>query len=197
MPRTVRGAATRARIVEAAADLMRHNGVASTSLDAVLATSKASKSQLYHYFAAKDDLVLAVIRRQAECVLEAQEAHLHGLKSLNGLRAWRNAVVKLSRQLNCSGGCPLGSLVSELAESPQPRALLAESFARWEAYLVAGFVAMGVPDALRSRVRATDLATAMLAALQGGLLLAQTARSTRPLELALDMAIDRVAVALE
>jgi hypothetical protein len=38
----------------------------------------------------------------------------------------------------------------------------------------------------------TDLATAIMAALQGGLLLAQTTRSARPLELALDMAIDHV-----
>ncbi len=37
----------------------------------------------------------------------------------------------------------------------------------------------------------------MLASLQGGLLLAQTLRSTRPLELALDMAIEHVAARLE
>ena len=37
-----------------------------------------------------------------------------------------------------------------------------------------------------------DLATAVLTALQGGLLLAQTMRSTRPLELALDMALQHV-----
>ena len=43
--------------------------VASTSLDAVLGASKTSKSQLYHYFGDKDDLVLAVIQRQTECVL--------------------------------------------------------------------------------------------------------------------------------
>ena len=71
--RTARGTATRARIVEAATDLVRAHGVANTSLDAVLAASNASKSQLYHYFADKDDLVLAVIQRQTECVLAAQE----------------------------------------------------------------------------------------------------------------------------
>ena len=88
----------RARIVEAAADLMRAHGVASTSLDAVLAASKASKSQLYHYFADKDDLVLAVIQRQTECVLAAQESLLRGLTSLSGLRRWRDAVVEMSRK---------------------------------------------------------------------------------------------------
>src|SRR6266478_8580229 len=122
--RTARGAATRARIVEAATDLVRAHGVANTSLDAVLEVCHASKSQLYHYFADKDDLVLAVIQRQTECVLAAQEPLLRELKSLAGLRRWRNALVELSRQTNCAGGCPLGSLVSELAESAKPRALL-------------------------------------------------------------------------
>ena len=42
-----------------------------------------------------------------------------------------------------------------------------------------------------------ELSEAMLASLQGGLLLAQTMRSTRPLELVLDMAIDRVAARLK
>src|SRR5271154_2775552 len=88
--RTARGMATRARIVDAAANLMRARGVSNTSLDAVLAASNASKSQLYHYFADKDGLVLAVVERQAERVLAAQEALLRDLTSLAGLRRWRD-----------------------------------------------------------------------------------------------------------
>ena len=38
-----------------------------------------------------------------------------------------------------------------------------------------------------------ELATAVLSAVQGGLLLAKTARSSHPLKVALDMAIDHVA----
>jgi len=191
IPKTARGAATRARIVVAAADLMRSHGVAGTSLDAVLSASCVSKSQLYHYFADKNDLVLAVIQRQTDCVLAAQRASLRNVTSLAGLRRWRDAVVDLSRQCDCAGGCPIGSLVPELAESPQPRQRLADSFRLWEAELTAALAAMRG----RARPKAADLAdlaVAILAALQGGLLLAQTMRSTRPLELALDMAIEHV-----
>jgi len=191
--RTARGTATRARIVEAATDLVRAHGVANTSLDAVLAASNASKSQLYHYFADKDDLVLAVIQRQTECVLAAQEQLLKKFNSLAGLRRWRDALVELSRKNDGAGGCPLGSLVPELAESSaQSRALLAEGFKRWEAYLVAGFSAMRARGELKPGTDPEDLATAVLTALQGGLLLAQTMRSIRPLELALDMALQHV-----
>ena len=118
--RTARGTATRARIVEAATGLVRAHGVASTSLDAVLAASNTSKSQLYHYFADKDDLVLAVVQRQTECVLAAQETLLRKFNSLAGLRRWRDALVELSRKNDGAGGCPLGSLVPELAEYSPP-----------------------------------------------------------------------------
>ena len=78
---TARGAATRARIVEAAADLIYAHGVEQTSLDEVMAASGVSKSQLYHYFADKDALVLDVISLQTERVLGAQRPHLDALDS--------------------------------------------------------------------------------------------------------------------
>ena len=131
-PPTARGTATRARIVEAAADLVRAHGVANTSLDAVLAASDASKSQLYHYFADKDDLVLAVIQRQTECVLPRRNYFCAELRRLPDCAAggMRGRVVAEDPR---AGGCPLGSLVSELAELARPRVLLAEGFGRWEA----------------------------------------------------------------
>src|SRR5262245_12328379 len=132
-PRTSRGAATRARIVTVAAELMRAQGVANTSLDTVLAASDTSKSQLYHYFADKDALVLAVIRRQTECVLATEGASPSELTSIAALRRWRDGVIEQTRARDGAGGCPLGSLVSELAESPRSRALLNEGFTRWEA----------------------------------------------------------------
>jgi len=195
-PKTARGAATRARIVDAATDLVRAHGAANTTIDAVIEASKVSKSQIYHYFADKDDLVLAVIQRQAECVLGTHEELLRKLNSLAGLRRWRDAVVELTRQTNCAGGCPLGSLASELSETPRTRAALAQSFTRWASYFEAAFERIQIRAGKRPGGDLKELSEAMLASLQGGLLLAQTKRSTRPLELALDMAIDHAAARL-
>ena len=197
LPKTARGAATRARIVDAATDLVRAHGVANTTIDAVIEASQASKSQVYHYFADKDDLVLAVIQRQAECVLGAHEELLRKLNSIAGLRRWRDAVVELTRKTNCAGGCPLGSLAAELAETPRTRAALAASFAQWASYFEMAFARMQTRAGKRPGNNLKELSEAMLASLQGGLLLAQTMRSTRPLELALDMAIDHTAAHLK
>ncbi|MEO7745127.1 MAG: TetR/AcrR family transcriptional regulator [Actinomycetota bacterium] len=191
---TARGALTRSRIVDAAADLMYAAGVAGTSLDQVTAASRTSRSQLYHYFADKDDLVAAVIQRQTERVLQVQRTLLEDLSSMAGLRAWADAVVRSQDRLLCVGGCPLGSLAAELAASEDARRLLTKSFEQWERLLAAGFTAMQRGGELDEALVPEDLATSVLAAAQGGLLLTDTTRSTRPLRLALDLAIDRMTV---
>ena len=190
---TARGEATRTRIVHAAAELVAARGVAGTTLEDVMEASRTSKSQIYHYFADRDALMCAVVNAQSDRVLGFQASCLSGVRSLEDLRQWRNQVVKLSRAAHGVGGCPIGSLASALADrSEEARELLAGSFRRWESQLAAGLEAMQDRGVLSPRVRPGDLATAILSALQGGLLLAQTTRSARPLELALDMALDHV-----
>lgn len=190
---TARGAATRARIVEAAADLIYAHGVERTSLDDVMATSGVSKSQLYHYFADKDALVLEVIARQTERVLDAQRPHLEALDSLPALKTWRNAIVRLNKATR-GKGCPVGSLASELANDSEPaRKRLADGFSMWRDRIEHGLAKMRERGELNAAADPRDLALALLGAVQGGLLLAKTTQSSRPLEIALDMAIDHVA----
>jgi TetR/AcrR family transcriptional repressor of nem operon len=191
---TRRGAATRARIVEAAADLVFVYGAAGTSLDDVMTASATSKSQLYHYFADKDALINEVIGLQTERVLAAQQPHLRQSDSMAGLQQWRDAIIEMNQVRGGVGGCPVGSLASELSDrSESARELLTRSFQTWESYLVAGLQAMRDRGELAAEADPAELAGALMAALQGGLLLAQTTRTTRPLELALDMALEHVA----
>jgi TetR/AcrR family transcriptional repressor of nem operon len=190
---TARGRATRERVITAAAALIHERGVAGTSLDDVRAASGTSKSQLYHYFADKSALVRAVVERQVVHVLQAQATALDCLDSMSALRAWRDRVVELNAEVACAGGCPLGRLASELAESdPAARDALAAGFGEWQARLTAGLRAMQDRGELAVDVDASALALGLLAAAQGGLLLAQTARTTTPLEVALDLALDGI-----
>ena len=80
--------------------------------------------------------------------------------------------------------------------SRRSRAALAEGFARWASYFEAAFARMQTRAGVKPSIDLQEFSEATLASLQGGLLLAQTMRSTRPLELALDMAIDHVAARL-
>ncbi len=193
-PTTARGAATRARIVEAAAGLVYRRGASATSLEDIMEASATSKSQLYHYFADKDALMRAVIEFQTRRVMGVQAAQLDVVDSLAGLRRWRDAVVSMNKAARGVGGCPLGSLASELSDrSEGARALLAHGFELWESHLEQGLRAMRNRGEIKPEADPAELATAVIAALQGGLLLAQTTRRSRPLELALDMAIGHIA----
>src|SRR6201996_7081639 len=112
---TARGAATRARIVKAAADLMYVKGVTATTLDDVRAATGTSKSQLYRHFPDKDALVHEVIARRGQQVLDRETQRLGRLDSLSGLIRWRNALVQVNSLQNGAYGCALGSMASELA----------------------------------------------------------------------------------
>jgi len=191
---TRKGEATRERIVEAAARLIFERGVAGTSTEEVQAAARVSASQLYHYFADKRSLVRAVIAYLTEAVLDAQQPFLGRLDSLEALRAWRDGLVDLQRQRGCQGGCPIGSLASELSDLDEDaRTDLRAGFVRWEGAIREGLRAMHDRGELCSGADPDELALATLAALQGGLLLTQLRRDTAPLEAALDTMIDRIA----
>jgi AcrR family transcriptional regulator len=190
---TGKGAMTRGRIVAAAAELMAEQGVAGTTLEDVRSAAGVSSSQVYHYFADKSALVRAVIEYQDERIVGGQEPMLARIDSVAGLRAWRDFLVEHQRQLQCRGGCPIGSLGSEIAETdPVARAVVATSFRRWEAGIRGGFLAMSERGEFVPGTDPGKLATATLAALQGALLLTQIQRSTEPLEATLDTMIDHV-----
>src|ERR1700734_1345563 len=165
-PLTRKGQQTRQRIVDAAADLMFEQGVAHTTIEDVRAAAGVSSSQLYHYFDDKPALVRAVIEHQADTIVAGQETF--DLSSLDGLRAWRDWVIEHQRQLNCSGGCPIGSLGGELPETdPQPRAQVADGLKRWEAAISSGLREMHLHGQLAPDTDPDALALALLAALQG------------------------------
>lgn len=134
-----------------------------------------------------------MIDHESDLVLGIHHGGLDRLDSFAALRAWRDMVVGVVRAADCAGGCPLGTLASDLADTnPVARARLASTFAQWEDMLRAGIRAMAQRGELRADVDADDLALALLAGLQGGLLLSQVRRNTRPIEVALDTAIDHL-----
>ena len=187
---TARGRASRDRLVRAATALMLEHGVAATSVDAVLVAARASKSQLYHYFGGKRDLVDAVIDAAEHAVIEAQQPYLSALDSLATIEAWCDHVVRLNENHGREIGCPLGTLASELAATDDgARVRLCDALGRWERLLHDGLARMAGAGELRADADVDALATATMASLQGGLLLAKTTHSTRPLRVALDAAI--------
>ena len=85
----------------------------------------------------------------------------------------------------------------ELADSDQvARAALVHGFSRWQDRLAAGLRAMQQRGELADDADPDALALGLLAAVQGGLLLAQATRSLTPVQAALDLALDGISARL-
>jgi AcrR family transcriptional regulator len=189
-PTTERGRTTRRRIVAAAAQVVAENGAYEASLDEVGARAAASRSQLYHYFDDKTDLLRAVAEATNDIVLDAQSALFADLDTWEGWQRWADALVEMQSQRGGRGGCPIANLVGQLSErDDDARMVLASGFDRWEAHIRSGLVAMDAGCEFQPGTDIDWLATSTLASLQGGLLLTQVRRDPRPLRRALDGAL--------
>jgi AcrR family transcriptional regulator len=165
---TAKGRATRARIVDGAAAVLREAGVELTTLDDVMARTHTSKSQLFHYFpAGKDELLLAVARYEAGRVLEDQEPYLGDLDTWEAWERWRDATVR--RYEEQGDQCPLGALTLHLGRStPGARAVVVSLLRQWQAALAVGVRALQEAGRLPASIDADERAAALLAAVQGG-----------------------------
>lgn len=190
---TARGAATRARILQAADELIRVHGVNRTRLDDVRAATGVSKSQLYHHFPDKEALVAAVIARRAEVILERETALLGRVDSMRGLERWRDAAVNRVELRRGAHGCALGSLLSELADQDESAVVsLTEHFHTWQMLMRGALDRMQASGTLRPEADTERLATGLMAALQGGYLLSQAAHNASPMAASLNMALEHI-----
>ena len=194
VPTTDRGRATVGRILEAACDLFNAQGIRSTSLDEIGAAAGVGRGQLYHFFVDKSDLVAEVVTFQVERVIAAVQPTMAAMSTADDVRAWSEAVVDAYAASSGPVRCPLGSLINQLGDDNQAaRRALQAGFASWEHLLEAGLRSVAGTGGLRAGVDAGTLAVALLAAYQGGVLLAAVAGDLAPLRTALrgvtDMAL--------
>jgi len=189
-PSTPKGQRTRERIVRAAAELVAEKGAVAMSLDDVGSRAPASRSQLYHYFVNKADLIRAVVDATSDSIMGAQDELLVGVRSWAGIERWLDALVALQVERQARGGCPLGSLAGQLAErDPEARAALAEGLGRWQNSIRRTLEVLQREGELRGDAEPAALAASTMALLQGGLLLTQVRRDPQQLRSALDAAL--------
>lgn len=189
---TPKGAATRGRIVEAAAALFYARGVTETGNEDIRREAHVSGSQLNHYFANREELVRAVLEHRS--VAAADPARIPGLgrpATLEALQDWADDYVReWGERLQ---GCRVGSLAAETLKSTYAVAEDADAaFERWRAALEQGLDALRTSGAIRADADTRRLSLVLLAALQGGLLLTQVTRTPAPLRASLDAAVAAV-----
>ncbi|MEU0411922.1 TetR/AcrR family transcriptional regulator [Streptomyces griseorubiginosus] len=170
----------RERIVAGAADMISRRGLNATSIREMAKHARAPLGSTYHYFPeGKQQLATEAVRYTGEWVARVLRRELRA-GPVEGLRAflalWRKIVV----DSDFRAGCPvLAVSIEEPAteEVPAPVRAAAEVFDTWEGLLADSLREHGVgPD------QAAQLATLVVAAVEGTVAMCRAKRSTQPLD---------------
>jgi len=187
-PKTRRGRESRDRIVQCAAELIAERGIERMGLDQVIASASVSKSQLYHYFADRDALIEAAVSHRCTEVQAALTHLFGGLDSLAELEQRLERFVAIYQE--SLAGCPVGRIAGEVAgrhEGVQRQ--IGKAFADWEGLFADLFRRMRQRNEMRPETDPAALATALLAALEGGQLISQTRKDATSLRVAIAAAL--------
>lgn len=182
---------TRERMLETASRELRRHGYEASSLKDILEASDAPRGSLYHHFpGGKDQLVYEATRRSVERITRALEETMAATKDpVAGVRAYVEAAAAELRRSDYAFGCPVAPVV---LDDPPPDSSLAElcraTFDAWKETYAAHLTEAGVDPA-----RVDSLAIMLVAAVEGGLLLARAHRDTGPL----DAVADELAASME
>ena len=169
---------SRTRMVRSAASLIRTRGVNATSFTEVLAESGAPRGSIYHHFPqGKDQLAADAMRWTSERVL----AHMRACPATDAagvldcfIDMWRQTVVASGGAAGCVvAGVAIDTVVGERGLMDDVRA----TFQAWADLLAEQLEAVGVPAH-----RASAIALATLAGMEGALILCRAEGGVGPLE---------------
>jgi TetR/AcrR family transcriptional repressor of nem operon len=160
-------ARTRERILAAAAQELRRNGITTTSLSDLMAAAGLSHGGFYRHFASKEQLVAEACAAAMDSGAKTAAAMLSPHGKRNGLQAFAANYLSADHRDNRSGGCALAALGSELVRADEKtRAAATEGLLKLVELIARQFGGMS-PDAARRR------ALVALATLVGALTLAR------------------------
>lgn len=181
-PAAKRSPGPRERMVLAATELMRRQGVHGTGLREVVERANAPRGSLQHYFpggkeqligeaiAAAGAFASGRIRRYAEANPGVAPSELFAAM----VSWWRN----LYLERGFDDGCPLAAATADTAaRNTVLRDALHKSFDAWQRSLEGSLKAAGVPDE-----RCAPLAMLMMTSLEGALIIARSNEDVGPLD---------------
>ncbi|MFG2086501.1 MULTISPECIES: TetR/AcrR family transcriptional regulator [unclassified Spirillospora] len=177
---------TRTRLLEASAQLFREQGYAGTGLKQITAAGGAPWGSLYHFFpGGKEQLGAEAVTHSGNRYLKLFDLVFAGADGdlVDSVRDFFRLSADALRKSDWADGCPIATVALEVASTSEPlRHACAEVFASWEAAAARRLAGAGIPEA-----RAAELATYVLSAFEGALVLSRTAHDVRPLNVTADV----------
>ncbi|NUS45280.1 MAG: TetR/AcrR family transcriptional regulator [Mycobacteriaceae bacterium] len=178
-PRVQEDMPTRARIVNAAARLMRRNGYHAMGLNDVVSSGRAPKGSLYHYFpGGKEQIAGEALRTAGQRVTASITTTLSaGGEVAENLRSFAQLLADDLERSEFRNGCPIATTTLDAAsDSDVIQSAAAKCFAEWHDTLAEWLRTRG-----HSATDAAELAALLVAAFEGALLTARAHRSSAPI----------------
>ncbi|HEX4702494.1 MAG TPA: TetR/AcrR family transcriptional regulator [Pseudonocardiaceae bacterium] len=169
---------TRERILRTASGLFQRQGYHATGLNQVLAEGKAPKGSLYFHFPrGKEQLAAEAVATGGRTIADDLRGTPPGTRPLASLVSF---VERLGAELAATGfraGSPIATVALDVASDSEPiRVACVGAYRSWSDALTARFAEWGVPAERRQ-----TLATVVIAAVEGALLLARVRQDLTPL----------------
>ncbi len=185
---------TKARILDASAELFMRYGYTGTGLKQIVADANAPFGSLYHHFpGGKQELGVEVIHRSGAMYLELVTAVFDAAPDIvNGVRDCFVGAAEVLRATDYADACPIETVALEVASTNEPlRQATAEVFESWIGGATERFRAAGIDDGT-----ARELSISLIALLEGAFVLCRAARTTEALDAAGKTAATAVETAL-
>jgi TetR/AcrR family transcriptional repressor of lmrAB and yxaGH operons len=176
----IKGDETRRRLIDAARTLVEAKGYHGTGLNEVLAVARAPRGSLYHHFpGGKDQLVgeaLVVAGKEIDGIVEELAATAPTSRDL--VLALLDGLADRMVAAGYAKGCPVATVALEVAATNDDLQLICgHIYAGWQRALAGALQADG-----HAAAEADELATTVLALIEGALVLARAGRSRIPIE---------------
>ena len=168
----------RRRMIQSAALLFRRQGIEGTSFSDVLEHSGAPRGSIYHHFPeGKAQIAEEAIRYAGDFTAAGLVAALADDDPVAAIRAFTGSWLNVLRGAEFTDGCPIVAAAVEGDRTPGARAAAGVAFTQWEALIATALERRDVsPD------RARSISSLVIAAIEGGIVMARAQRSTAPLE---------------
>jgi AcrR family transcriptional regulator len=188
--KSAKGADTRLRIIEAAAELFHKQGVGATSPDQIIEASGTGKGQFYHYFKSKEGLVHEVLQSHLDAIRTGAAPLKYEIESWQDLEQWFLAQVALQRRFGMTRGCPFGTIGNEVTENDELiRQDLSLIFEVVKNKLAAFFIKEKAIGRLSKDADEDQMADFCIATIQGAMLMGKIKRDSQPVEAAVREAL--------
>lgn len=173
---------TKERLLSEATQLIHEKGFGATSISDLLTAVGLKKGSLYFHFPSKRELGLSVLEHARAKFAEFRGAALSGDTPEDQLHHFFDAVLSANRENGFVGGCLWGNTALEMSDTDEGYAkFVSDVFDEWIAQIEAVILAGQAQGQFRADVPAHQLASHVVSAIEGGVMLSRLRKAEGPL----------------